>query len=128
MNKRLKRDPALDFFFLMRCIREASCTVESDSVKLAGESEMWAIMVVLQLMLPSDSLSSMVSLLSLNNSSKIPSLDNKETKNPNTFPRKIIEGSTGIVCCCTCETECSEINHFTLNSIPLFLPGDTLGF
>lgn len=39
--------------------------VESVSEKLLGDAEMWAIMVVRQFMLPSDSLSSMVSLLSL---------------------------------------------------------------
>lgn len=65
--------------------------MESDSVKLAGESEMWAIMVVLQLMLPNDSLSSMVSLLSLNNSSKIPLLDEKEPRNPCSSPHKIMK-------------------------------------
>lgn len=55
----------LVFFFFMRRRREAIWMVESVSEKLLGDAEMWAIMVVRQFMLPSDSLSSMVSLLSL---------------------------------------------------------------
>lgn len=49
----------------MRRTREAIWTVESVSEKSLGEAEMWAIMVVRQFMLPRDSLSNMVSLLSL---------------------------------------------------------------
>lgn len=41
---------------------------------------MWAIMVVWQLMFPRDSLSSMVSLLSLNNTSRNPSLERPEKR------------------------------------------------
>lgn len=41
--------------------------VVSESAWLAGTSEMWAIIVVLQLMLPRDSLNSIVNLLSLQN-------------------------------------------------------------
>lgn len=55
----------LVFFFFMRRTREAIWTVERVSEKSLGEAEMWAIMVVRQFMLPSDSLSNMVSLLSL---------------------------------------------------------------
>lgn len=55
----------LVFFFFMRRTRDAIWMVERLSEKSAGEAEMWAIMVVRQFMLPSDSLSNMVSLLSL---------------------------------------------------------------
>lgn len=59
---------------------------------------MWAIMVVRQLMLPRDSLSSMVSLLSLNNTSRNLLLVKKEgeqrkgttgMRNPNGIPEPI---------------------------------------
>lgn len=55
----------LPFFLRRRWIRAASCTVLSVSAWWAGESEMWAIMVVQQLVVASDSRSNMVSVWSL---------------------------------------------------------------
>ena len=51
-------------FFSLRTL-EAIWTVNRVSEKSPGDAEMWAIMVVRQFMLPSDSLSNMASLLSL---------------------------------------------------------------